>query len=269
MTEFQLRREWLEKLSKYTINNGNNLFSKIEDSELLDLKDQIFNLENEGGEFFKYTSLSDFSIDNIEKDTIGLSDTNKFNDPYDSKGFQLQMNKNLTKESIDQLLKSEAKHLITPYLNRRKQRELYLIKTTSELSEFVRKINPKTRGNLFFENYDINRESLILGHESTLASCFSSSNNSILMWSHYAKQHEGFCIGYDYQKHKDYLYPINYQNHFFTDEMVMMAIDKAKISKAEEWGYEKEWRFVVTQQIQIYYLIKLINFQMLNAPQYI
>ena len=34
--------------------------------------------------------------------------------------------------------------------------------------------------------------------DSLRVACFSETNRSILMWSHYAKNHQGFCIEYDF-----------------------------------------------------------------------
>jgi len=93
-------------------------------------------------------------------------------------------------------------------------------------------------------------------------SCFSTKNNSILMWSHYANKHQGICLEFTtgkyplvkadsdskvhvFQKVK-YLradrYPeVSLKNFLDASPQTLNAI----LCKAFEWRYEKEWRLVV------------------------
>lgn len=88
------------------------------------------------------------------------------------------------------------------------------------------------------------------------------------MWSHYAKSHTGFCIGYDTEKIKvcakyfyeitkpgnkviDY-YIINYTRLYpkitpFPDIRDPGAYIAKLKSKSADWKYEKEWRLVINQ----------------------
>lgn len=95
-------------------------------------------------------------------------------------------------------------------------------------------------------------------------SCFSESNDSLLMWGHYANKHQGFCIEYDLSSiqeednFKKYLFPVEYVRDRFdmTDSYIDRAINKLDIQKealidsvlykSEEWEYEKEWRIIIT-----------------------
>lgn len=114
--------------------------------------------------------------------------------------------------------------------------------------------------------------------ENTLVTCFSEIDNSILMWSHYADSHKGFCIKYDTEKidikYKSFLFPVIYQKEVYdyTENSIMgnssyknyMEIIKMlkieteyefkdisnnlyipMLLKAQEWYYEREWRIVV------------------------
>ena len=111
-----------------------------------------------------------------------------------------------------------------------------------------------------------------------LLTCFSEDVKSILMWSHYADSHKGFCIEYDMEKvsqlYRDFLYPVIYQDqcYDFTEMAIMLdasyyqamkALEILNVNteyclkdvtnniyvplliKAKEWSYEKEWRIVV------------------------
>lgn len=110
--------------------------------------------------------------------------------------------------------------------------------------------------------------------------CFSECNNSILMWSHYANQHEGICLEYDFKRLKDdpyeiinHLMPVCYSEkrtlHRNIKQLIKCnkelqdAIDRHSVyegeellddimplflTKGQEWEYEKEWRIIYTNK---------------------
>ncbi|MBQ8771667.1 MAG: DUF2971 domain-containing protein [Clostridia bacterium] len=100
-------------------------------------------------------------------------------------------------------------------------------------------------------------------------SCFARRNDNILMWSHYANKHTGFCVEYDLSKLKSQeamlmLYPVIYSNKRpllplsmfdFSDiknvKVVEGALPYAEIvesllTKSDIWSYEEEWRIIHT-----------------------
>ena len=88
-----------------------------------------------------------------------------------------------------------------------------------------------------------------------MVACFSAVNDSILMWSHYAQNHTGFCIEYDFEKSPlaKHLHPVQYskqRKHIsgvfanFDGNLANKAIYEATLYKSAEWKYEKEWRSV-------------------------
>lgn len=87
--------------------------------------------------------------------------------------------------------------------------------------------------------------------------CFSSVNNSILMWSHYGDQHKGICLGYEIPKDMENGIVINKIKYklfdvIYSDDRPMVAFFKDKVDKDEigkvlntkstEWNYEAEKR---------------------------
>lgn len=100
--------------------------------------------------------------------------------------------------------------------------------------------------------------------------CFSEKSDSVLMWSHYANKHTGFCVEYDLTKcgslsAKLLLFPVIYtderatipmslidfsnpekpipgRSDIFLSDMVISLLTKSKI-----WDYEKEWRIIEMQ----------------------
>lgn len=88
--------------------------------------------------------------------------------------------------------------------------------------------------------------------------CFSEDNSSILMWSHYARNHTGFCIEYDMNSWdcKRHVKPVIYsdERHYvpgnFADNPTPNAgrsFMDAALFKSFEWSYEKEWRLVMSR----------------------
>lgn len=85
--------------------------------------------------------------------------------------------------------------------------------------------------------------------------CLSETDDSLLMWAHYANNHSGICVEYE-------LLEFNSQLHFspvpivYTDERVCihtletLAMDiqglfiESLTSKSPEWSYEREWRII-------------------------
>ena len=88
------------------------------------------------------------------------------------------------------------------------------------------------------------------------------------MWSHYADQHKGFCIGYDVSiDHVEDIYPIDYEGKRFitTQQVYDMLFGSSEslkraakkeidnvilLSKAPAWKYEHEFRVISKQGLQ-------------------
>lgn len=90
----------------------------------------------------------------------------------------------------------------------------------------------------------------------------SSCNNSILMWSHYANFHSGFCIGFgNYldlpSEHRHNIREVSYSDTLNTRPLFDLffhdgGLDEFEqefwrlyvLTKFRDWEYEKEWRIV-------------------------
>lgn len=77
----------------------------------------------------------------------------------------------------------------------------------------------------------------------------SEVKDSILMWSHYADNHKGFCIEYDTQSLIDNIYPVFYSNKLydatnFLKKQEVNILRVAAMNKLDIWKYEKEWRII-------------------------
>jgi len=98
--------------------------------------------------------------------------------------------------------------------------------------------------------------------------CFTERNDSILMWSHYADCHQGFCIEYDTKKLNpvisNNLFPIIYKNERM--DITNNLYDnnpttelRTILYKALDWKYEKEWRYSVVKETRFIHMKKAIS----------
>lgn len=82
--------------------------------------------------------------------------------------------------------------------------------------------------------------------------CFSNTYTSILMWSHYAKYHRGFCIEFDILADPDLFcvaLPVNYVKIMpeFLHTEFKKIISNVIQPKYKDWEYEKEVRIIKPQ----------------------
>ena len=111
--------------------------------------------------------------------------------------------------------------------------------------------------------YTQTRKNLI---ERFRVSCFTTTPYSMLMWSHYADSHRGFCVEYGFpplnEEYSDLLtglFPVIYSNErnsvleqFIQDLECPIVSDKVLwpiykyglLTKSLEWKYQNEWRLL-------------------------
>lgn len=187
-------------------------------------------LKNAPLKLYQYVSIDDNYKENIEKEQIWLSRSDRFNDPYDCALFA-----NIEK-SIEN--DKDYKELIQQY-------------NTSIIDDGYNDLKEKIEDELdYYSKSKINKNIYV--------SCFSERNNSILMWSHYANKHTGICIEYDF---KDFcnkckiVFPVIYTNRFENHSTIIGKENKNilfAITKAKDWRYEKEWRVIKVNRLDEY-----------------
>lgn len=92
---------------------------------------------------------------------------------------------------------------------------------------------------------------------TTGIACLSESDDSLLMWAHYANNHSGICVEYELLKINQQLHfspiPVIYSNERPSFRSISQNIIRANSTslfieglstKSPEWGYEKEWRII-------------------------
>lgn len=186
---------------------------------------------------------NDYEFENLENDKVWLNCPDNFNDPFDSK----------------------------PLYNPDK---LYnLLKNDSELKKFVTEKDADYINNLYHKTYVEYCKNYRIG-------CFTENNyTNILMWSHYANAHKGFCLKYDFTDKKqnipenllNSICPVIYSNQIFditeylysstknvtaylkdnniTRHFNNILLNLVVLFKSDIWSYENEWRIVMEKNL--------------------
>jgi hypothetical protein len=222
---------------------------------------------------FKYRKVDDYSLQNLETDFVWVCSPTDYNDPYDS---SLSIASNelssfILQQGIQELLKQGLSEDLAP---ERFQKLLTATNPAVALQEALLgqdEIPEELWPSLIaaFEE-QIQRwkttmeQSLPSSHKASLKICsFSATAESIIMWSHYADQHRGFCVEYDLETlppthlFPRMLYPVLYSEKLFdaTPYYLAMLQDRkefnilfpalAALYKSPAWSYEQEWRLVI------------------------
>lgn len=222
---------------------------------------------------FKYTSLSERKKEKLEalkSDKIWISSPTSMNDPYDSalvwNGADLgqQLFKDNFEEAtqriglinqmntaeLDEIRKSDdfIKGMVTVLQRQHPE-------SAARIDEIVSLADP-----LFQERTNQLQHELSERLRSSLKiSCFTELNNCLPMWAHYAGNHAGFCVEYNFRDlsgndlRQRLLFPVLYQQDMIDvtkllleqeDRESLMAL-LASLNKGMDWSYEREWRLVI------------------------
>lgn len=193
---------------------------------------------------YKYQSFNDYNLNNLRKKTFWFSKPESFNDPFDCNiNFQVG---DITKENLELLFTSFRKE-------------------APNKKEFDRIYHSDGRVTKLFKDIAIESSrkatsELVKKFASLGITCFSEINDDILMWSHYATSHQGFCLEFDTTQfpftrtHKpdrdSTLEKVVYSDSYPLVSLKDIALKKHLPSlsqdllsaKSSHWSYEKEWR---------------------------
>ena len=203
-------------------------------------------------------------------------------------------------ESFYYLFKERLKYLESFKLYRYNRADLHSIrnfeKQTIHLSENGN-FNDVYEGLPSSQLQDLTSKDLILLNDAARITCFSETNDNLLMWSHYADSHKGFCVEYDLKllNRKDdvlkHIFPIVYQKQRTIKADIQSIIEQIAeldqaiiqdsdyntdylncllpmfVTKGVYWEYEKEWRVIYTklEKYQKYMNISNIPFECITG----
>jgi hypothetical protein len=226
---------------------------------------QLKKLTNIPTKLYKYCDFTEYNKANLCNDRVWMTLADKFNDPYDCSltySYEAVLNRDIEQKGIDFIFKdvdvgkfafTDAEKIeVNCSANKIKKIMKIMISKDTEMDIDKKKHIPD-----FFINAieNIDRPLAEINRTKTVISCFSEINNSIIMWSHYANKHSGFCIEYDLKNYRSnvFLFPVFYEEELFDmtkylltekDKFNNFALLLAAITKSIEWAYEKEWRLI-------------------------
>ena len=101
----------------------------------------------------------------------------------------------------------------------------------------------------------------------TVITCFSTEQKNHLLWSHYAQNHTGICLGFNNEialrdKFIDLTLGMEGTVSYGYDEKVNFVEDKLRgyyklyLTKLKPWEYEKEYRLIALQDEGLYHFKK-------------
>lgn len=214
---FEAKSELLKTSCLFLLQEGdqNEAHKKME-KYLYDALEQVhYHAINEKMPYYSFRSFSQYSLKDIENETISLAHPREFNDPLDT--------------ILVYWLNEEVKK---SYKNEWELRYRLLMK---KVSEHI-KIRCFIAGNDEYGNE--------LGIEDI----------NVLMWSHYADSHKGFCVKYVFDS--DLFDPTKYRKR---DKLLLVdkikysdtidineepSIKMALLEKSDFWKYENEMRLI-------------------------
>lgn len=229
---------------------------------------------------YKYKSFSVDSLDLLISDKLYFANPNSFNDPLDCNPsvkddiHDVDILKKLLKRLIIDNTKKELTEAASK-INYRGPKTLSKIESMGEIE--AQQVLSGIDDYLLIFNEDFNfvindilriiQKSLMINYTQGVLS-LAQDYDCPLMWSHYADQHKGFCIGYDVSNNDFYeIYSLNYGgNRYITTQQIYDMLFGATndirksakklieqvvlLSKAPQWSYEKEYRVIYEQGLQ-------------------
>ncbi len=218
---------------------------------------------------YKYRPFSYLALDMLIADQIFFADPSTFNDPMDTRPsleVDIETDKlvSILKTLVGQRIATEMSVASKTMKSRGPNTESHIATRSSQRAEEViadihyNATDPEydwdDNGNFLFGRA-IQAE-LLRRYDKGIYS-LAERANCPLMWSHYADQHKGLCIGYSVpERARENLYKISYGGSrrilastvaamLHSDKDAQRQVDEAVLSrKAIDWRYEKEWRLV-------------------------
>lgn len=180
---------------------------------------------------YKYQKLTAHSLASLLNETVWLSSPSAFNDPFDC---AITLSREKLQESLDHAVTEIARRNGIP----REQIENHdkIIEQDESAYEWL-------------------RNSLRTSMQKIGVLCLSATPYEILMWSHYAENHKGFCVEYDFSEGthlRKLAQPVRYREVVPSLSLANLPKDAKDnflevciFTKAKQWEYEQEWRVIM------------------------
>ena len=230
--------------------------------------------ENLPAKIYKFRGFNENALSNFYSDTVWLCSADNYNDPYECcttidfealhqaiskdnlSGFLSwgDLKEHLTQVEISQIRESNDPMRALAYSLLEKDGDIPEERRREVVEELVGA--HLKRNNDYYQRFNKRAQ------KGTKICSFSERVDSVVMWGHYADNHQGFCLEYDVKDfppgdvRRRILYPVIYSDQLFdATEYILQSMRygdfnnlfgaMAAIHKSPDWAYEKEWRFVI------------------------
>lgn len=178
---------------------------------------------------YKYQAINEYTLDNLKNNQIYFNNAGSFNDPYEG-NFNFKIENDGAKEKLIKLVTK---------INDTEYQEKIASKGSSEIENAIKFIEQEYVNDFLKGNIRI--------------SCFSSINDSVLMWAHYSNNHKGICVEYNFKSEGfNDVHEVKYIPDVYT---LLLSDDDLKnpeslqkrgyeliVNKYNIWSYEHEYR---------------------------
>lgn len=173
-----------ERLEEY-ISASNDQMTIPERQQLIDYSSKHFPLQ-----LFRYRAYTENAIKALENDELYLTRADYFNDPYDC---LLYFDKAKLRKGIELKIRENIRSYLQQYYNVK----IFHNFGFSNADEFIKHNLPKLDEFLDDVQRDFDKVAYSLQKDTYIA-CMSESITSPVMWAHYADNHQGFAIEYQF-----------------------------------------------------------------------
>ncbi|HVZ47069.1 MAG TPA: DUF2971 domain-containing protein [Ramlibacter sp.] len=184
---------------------------------------------------YKYEAFSPQALENLKNQVIYFNSPLQFNDPYDC-----ALSPSIKDLSDEDVEKIRSHYLSRPDISDRPR------------FEFETMTVPALRAMLLKTGQDVLEKQVRQFVSQRGVSCFSEVPDNLLMWSHYASHHRGFCLEFrtdaePFQR----IRPVTYSKTMPEYDLAKMLYDRdfdhiesLYCTKGWDWSYEREWRCI-------------------------
>jgi hypothetical protein len=200
-----------------------------------------------------YKYLDPDRVDVLASNHIRFTQPADFNDPFE---FRPVISSLASRSEMDELMDLEIGELIQTELNKIPV-ELRNVITPAQLEITTRQLYdqcwPMIKSK--FKEMGGIASKVFIKKSNTLIGVLSltEKSNNLLMWSHYARSHKGFCIGFDksapffnrQRSEQDEFYhlrKVKYSSMRPTSRVSQLSSVELFFMKSLAWEYEQEWR---------------------------
>lgn len=229
------------------IANYHELILSEKSNEALHLKRRHFPKH-----LYKFSRINNYTSENLEKNSFWLASIYALNDPFEC---ALLTNVGdyfracLTQKTFfeDFFKKHNVKFSDSEIIKMIESREPYRTFCSISLKYGAIILTPEEK---FCEKQGDWKKILDDAKKKIRVCSFTERFDSILMWSHYAEQHQGICIEYDFSNEKQaaLVHPVLYSDKFYNmkaHHSGTLNLKLSSLTKSKDWEYEKEWRIAM------------------------